>query len=311
MGDYTFRPAVREKVGLIIGLIGASGSGKTYSAMRLASGIVGKGNRFAVIDTEARRSLHYADMFQFDMAELMPPFRPESYTEAIHAADRKYQVIIVDSFSHEWSGEGGILEMQEAELTRMAGDDWKKREACKMASWIKPKMAHKKMVQQLLQVRANLILCFRAEERIGMEKDQSGKTVIVQKGWQPVCSKEIPYEMTVSFLLTSDKPGFPHPLKLQEQHKAIFSAEQINEESGRKVASWAQGGIQKIEKKEITYEQRIVEIDTIESLKTLWTELISNQVFMSSADKSRITALNKMKEQKKKELTGKGGANGG
>lgn len=242
---YTFRPAIREKVGLLIGLVGCSGSGKTYTAMRLASGIVGKGKRFAVIDTEARRSLHYAGMFEFDMCEVKAPFRPEAYTEAIKAADEAgYEAIVVDSFSHEWAGEGGILDWQEHELDRMAGEDWKKRENCKMAAWIKPKMGHKQMIQRLLQVRANLILCFRAEEKVKMEKDANNKTVIVPIGWQPICSKEVPYEMTVSFLLTPDKPGYPHPLKLQEQHKLLFPLDRpINEESGRKVAEWAAGGI--------------------------------------------------------------------
>jgi hypothetical protein len=244
MSGYTFRPAVREQVGLLIGLIGPSGGGKTYTAMRLASGIVGPGNRFAVIDTEARRSLHYAGMFDFDMCELHPPFRPSAYADAIKAADEAgYKAIVVDSFSHEWAGEGGILDWQEEELTRMAGDNYQKRENCKMAAWIKPKMAHKQMVQRLLQVRSNLILCFRAEEKMKMEKDQNNKTVIVPIGWQPICSKELPYELTVSFLLTPDKPGFPQPLKLQEQHKSLFPLDKpICEESGKQVAEWAAGG---------------------------------------------------------------------
>lgn len=248
--SYTFRPAVREEVGLLIGCIGPSGGGKTYSAFRLAAGIVGEGNRFAVIDTEARRALHYASMFQFDHCELSAPFRPESYTEAILTADKAgYKAIVVDSFSHEWAGEGGILDWQEEELTRMAGDDYRKREACKMAAWIKPKMAHKKMVQRLLQVKAHLILCFRAEERVKMEK-HNGKTEIVPIGFQPICSKELPYELTASFLLTPDKPGFPQPLKLQEQHKSLFPVDQsINEEAGRRVAEWATGGEKKPELK--------------------------------------------------------------
>jgi hypothetical protein len=243
MTGFTFRPAVREAVALLIGGIGPSGGGKTFTAMRLASGIVGKGKKFAIIDTEARRSLHYAGMFDFDMGELKPPFRPQAYAEAIKAADEAgYKAIIVDSFSHEWAGEGGILDWQEEELTRMAGEDWKRREACKMASWIKPKMAHKQMVQRLLQVRANLILCFRAEEKIAMEKDSQGKMVIVPKGWQPICEKNLPYELTVSFLLTPDRPGCPHPIKLQEQHKALFPLDkQINEESGKGISEWATG----------------------------------------------------------------------
>lgn len=240
---YQFKQAKKEAVGLLIGLVGASGSGKTYSAMRLASGIVGKGNRFAVIDTEARRALHYADMFDFDHCELGAPFRPDSYAEAIQAAAKAgYKAIVVDSTSHEWAGEGGILDWQEEELHRMAGDDYRKRETCKMAAWIKPKMSHKQMVQKLLQVNSHLILCFRAEEKVKMEKDAQGKMQIVPIGWQPVCSKELPYELTVSFLLTTDKPGIPQPIKLQEQHKVMFpTGKLLSEESGRLVAEWAKG----------------------------------------------------------------------
>lgn len=241
--DYLFKQAVRGEVGLLIGLVGASGSGKTYSAMRIAAGIVGKGQRFAVIDTEARRALHYADKFAFDHCELSAPFRPANYADAIRAADQAgYKAIVVDSVSHEWAGEGGILDWQEEELTRMAGDDYRKREACKMAAWIKPKMAHKQMVQRLLQSHAHLILCFRAEEKTKMEKDQSGKTQIIPIGWQPVCSKEMPYELTVSFLLKDEKPGIGNPIKLQEQHKAIFpTGKLLDESAGQSVAEWAKG----------------------------------------------------------------------
>lgn len=240
--SFSFRPAVREAVALLIGLIGPSGGGKTYSAMRLAKGICGD-KPFAVIDTEAGRAKHYADLFRFDHGELKPPFRPEAYIEAIKAADEAgYRAIIVDSHSHEWAGEGGVLDWQEEELQRMAGDNWQKREACKMASWIKPKMAHKQMIQRFLQIRANLILCFRAEEKIEMKKGSDGKIMVVPKGFQPICSKEMPYELTVSFLLTPDNPGIPQPIKLQEQHKALFPPNQlIDEEAGRRISEWAFG----------------------------------------------------------------------
>lgn len=237
---FIFRKAVREDVGLIIGLIGPSGGGKTFTAMRLASGMAG-GSKFCVIDTEAGRAKHYADQFKFDHGDLKPPFRPSHYADAIHAADAQgYKVIVVDSMSHEWAGEGGILDWQEDELDRMAGDDWKKREACKMAAWIKPKMQHKQMVQRLLQVRAHLILCFRAEEKVAMERDEKGKIQIIPKGWMPICEKNLPYELTVSMLLTPDRPGFPNPIKLQEQHKALFPLDRpINEETGQRIAAWA------------------------------------------------------------------------
>jgi hypothetical protein len=237
---FIFRKAVREDVGLIIGLIGPSGGGKTYTAMRLASGMA-NGAKFCVIDTEAGRAKHYADQFKFDHGDLKPPFRPAAYADAIHAADAQgYKVIVVDSMSHEWAGEGGILDWQDEELTRMAGDNWQRREACKMAAWIKPKMQHKQMAQRLLQVRAHLILCFRAEEKVEMVKGDDNKTKIVPKGWVPICEKNLPYELTLSMLLTPDAPGVPKPIKLQEQHRALFPAGQpITEDTGRRIAAWA------------------------------------------------------------------------
>lgn len=243
MSAFTFRPAKRESVGLLIGLAGSSGSGKTYSALRLASGISG-GKPFAVIDTEAGRAKHYADAFRFDHGDMKPPFSPAAYADAIHAADATgYPVIVVDSMSHEHAGVGGILDMQEAEFERMGG-----RDSVKMASWIKPKGEHRKMVQRLLQIRAHLILCFRAEEKIEMVRED-GKMIVRKKqtatgidGWVPICEKNLPYELTVSFLLMAARPGVPLPIKLQEQHKALFPLDEpITEAAGKRLAEWAAG----------------------------------------------------------------------
>lgn len=248
---FQFKRAIREQVGLIVGVAGGTGSGKTFSSLRMASGISGD-KPFVVLDTEAGRAKHYADQFTFDHGDLHSPFSPDNYTDAIKAADAAgYPCIVVDSMSHEWAGEGGVLEMQEAELDRMAGDNWQKREACKMAAWIKPKMAHKRMVQRLLQVRAHLILCFRAEEKVDMVRDEKGKMQIVPKvtktgldGWVPICEKALPFELTASFLLTNDAPGMPKPIKLQEQHRALFPLDKpLNEESGRMISRWAAGGV--------------------------------------------------------------------
>lgn len=245
----TFTKGVRENVGLWINLIGGTGSGKTFTAMRLAAGIAGA-KPFAVIDTENRRALHYADQFQFDHAELRAPFRPDAYAEAVMAADAAgYPVIVVDSGSHVWAGDGGMLDWQEDELQRMAGDDWKKRERVKMSAWIKPKMSHKHLVSKLLQVKAHVILCLRAEQKIEMVKGADGKMEIRAKqsltgldGWIPVCDKNLPFEATCSFLFTADAPGIPKPIKLQSQHKELFPlTEQVNEQSGQRLREWASG----------------------------------------------------------------------
>jgi hypothetical protein len=223
--------------------------------MRLATGMAGD-KPFALIDTEAGRGKHYADQFNFDHGDLRPPFRPDAYTEAIKAADDAgYPVIVVDSMSHVWAGEGGALQWQEEELDRMAGTDWKKRKACGPASWIVPKMAHKRMVQRMLQVRAHLILCFRAEEKIEIVKNpETGKTEIVPKsgptglnGWMPICEKSLPFELTASFLFTADAPGIPKKIKLQRQHMAFFPLDkEVTEDAGRRIAVWAKGGTEAV-----------------------------------------------------------------
>lgn len=244
---FQFRPAVRENVPLLIGLAGASGSGKTFTAMTLAKGMAGD-KRFAVIDTEAGRAKHYADQFAFDHADIQPPFRPQTYLDAITAADAAhYPVIVVDSMSHEWAGEGGILDWQEEQWAANNHAEW-----ARMSSWIKPKLAHKAMVSKLLQVRAHVILCFRAEPKIEMVDDpeKPGKKKIVEKkgpggfkGWLPICEKNLPYELTASFLFMAEAPGVPVPMKLQEQHRAFFPTDRpITVDAGRQLAAWARGG---------------------------------------------------------------------
>jgi hypothetical protein len=130
----------------------------------------------------------------------------------------------------------------------MAGDDARKQESMKMASWIKPKMEHKKLVTRLLQINAHVILCFRAEEKIEIVKE-NGKTVVRPKqslvgldGWVPVAEKNLPYEMTLSVLLTADQPGVPKPIKLPEQFRSMVPLDKpLSEDVGAQLAQWAAG----------------------------------------------------------------------
>ena len=144
----------------IIALSGDSGSGKTYSALLLAQSLA-QGGKIYVLDTEAGRARRYkyADKYPelnpFDVNKepLAAPFSSDNYEQTIAAADKAgYAVIIVDSMSDEWDSAGGVLDYQDKELDRIAGNDWKKRERAKMAAWIKPKMAHKKLINSLTKV---------------------------------------------------------------------------------------------------------------------------------------------------------------
>lgn len=259
-----FKPGVREGVGLLIGLAGPTGSGKTLSALRLARGLAGGDDaKIAFIDTEARRALHYAVSpgeapgafsFAFQHADLAPPFTPERYLDLIEGADKAgFAVIVIDSFSHEWDGEGGLTEIHDAIHERMGGQDKQS-----IAAWKEPKLRHKRLVSRLLQCRAHLVICMRAEDKLRMEtveqkNEDTGrtykKTVITpakdlpaSERWVPVCEKRFPYELITSFVVTPDRPGVPIPLKLQEQHRPSVPLDRpLDEKVGAALASWARG----------------------------------------------------------------------
>jgi hypothetical protein len=234
--SFEFAPAKREQVSLLIALAGASGSGKTFSALRLARGMSPDG-KIAFIDTEARRGLHYAEQFEFLHSDMRPPFAPIRFIEGIKAAEaRGAEVVIIDSFSHEYDGVGGIMDWAD----RLASEGVKSP-----GNWKEPKGAHKKLMNALLQCRASIIFCLRADEKIEILRENN-KTVVRPLGWMPICEKRFMFEMTASFTLTPDRPGIPHfdlPHKLQQQHRSMFSdLEPIGETSGRLLAEWAAGG---------------------------------------------------------------------
>ena len=104
-----FKKAERKQAKLRLALSGPSGSGKTTGALLIAKGIGGK---IAVLDTERGSASLYADLVDFDVVELSPPYTPKRYIEIIHAAEKEgYTTLILDSITHEWNGQGGILEI--------------------------------------------------------------------------------------------------------------------------------------------------------------------------------------------------------
>lgn len=250
---FDFKPAVRENVSLLIALAGASGSGKTYSALRLAKGLAPSG-KIAFIDTEARRGLHYADQFDFMHADMRPPFRPSNFIEGIRAAEAAgAEVVIIDSFSHEYDGEGGIMDW---------ADELAEKGVKSPGNWKDPKLAHKKMMNALLQCRASLIFCLRADEKIEIVRE-NGRTQVKPLGWMPICEKRFMFEMTASFTLTPDKPGQPQfnlPHKLQRQHRGMFEeGVPISEDAGRALAEWARGGAAPAAEKSTTHPTATLE----------------------------------------------------
>lgn len=273
---FEYRPARRENVPAVVGFIGSSWSGKTFSALRFATGLAG-GGRIAFIDTESGRALHYADDFEFMHFPLDPPFSPMAYRAKLEEVDRHgvFDVIVTDSMSHEHAGEGGILDMHEAEQRRMGGGD-----NVKMLAWVKPKGEHRKLVSAMLRTRAHLVLCFRAEDKALVTKDEKGKQKVVAASdrplterWQPICAKGLEYELTSSVLLLADAPGVPHPVKVQAQHQHIFPEGQVvTEEAGRLMAEWAKGS-QPVDVERLRAEAKVAAGFGLDRLEGYWRGL--------------------------------------
>ena len=236
--SFTFKPAdtFRERAGLFVSLTGGTNSGKTFSAVRLGRGIAGAQGKLAVLDTEGGRTLHLKDDFKFDVNLMSAPFEPKRFSEAAEAAEQAgYDALVIDSFSMEWVGIGGVLDWQETEHQRMGGQESKKG-----ASWIKPKMAHKAMVYSLLQRRIPIIFSIRGEETFVPPNT---------KLFKPVTNKAFPFEVTVSFRLESERKGYidlsdARSFKMEGAHQAIFKhGDRISEDHGAALAAWASGGV--------------------------------------------------------------------
>lgn len=300
------RPAVREKTPILVGLVGPSSAGKTYSALRLATGIQRvTGGETYYVDTEARRALHYADKFQFRHVPFGQPFSPLDYLAAIEhclkkaAASSKQPTIVIDSMSHEHEGPGGVLEMHEQQLDKMAGDDYRKRAALTMLAWAKPKQQRRRLINAILQMEANFVFCFRAKQKLKLEKGKEPEHL----GYQPISGDEFIYEMTLKCLLlpgangtptwSSDMMGERAMIKLPEQFRALFTKNpppQLTEDIGEQLAKWAAGAAVSATTNAAELEARIVSCSDPATFRTLQAESRSSWKAFSKEEKDRITA---------------------
>lgn len=220
------RKAVRKAIPAIICLYGKSGGGKTYSALKLAQGLVGK-DRICLIDTENGRASHYADEFDFDIIDLCPPFSPARYIQAIKTAqDNGYKAIVIDSISHEWEGMGGCLEMAEGKTGLLA--------------WAKPKEQHRKMMNMLLQFKSHIIFCARAKDNLEQVK-VDGKTEVINKGLIQIQEKNFPFEMLIT-LRMQDKGKVVIEKCIKGLEESLKINDYINENHGKIIADWINKG---------------------------------------------------------------------
>lgn len=225
-----FQKAERRKAKLKLALCGPSGSGKTYSALKIASGMGGK---IAFIDTENDSGQLYSSEFNYDIVSIAPPFSVDKYMSAIKAAEAEgYDILIIDSLSHAWNKQGGILD----EVDKRRGNS----NNAFTNGWREATPLHDKFIDAILQSPLHVIVTMRAKTAYEMEKDDRGKVVPVKKGMEPIQRSGLEYEFTVVL----DMDNYQHTAQSGKDRTKLFDGKCFipSEETGRELMKWLESG---------------------------------------------------------------------
>ncbi len=254
-----FQKAKREQVWLKVLLGGASGSGKSYSALRLATGIAKKCNSgIAYIGTEGSRNKYYADEFDYDLLELEEPFECEKYMKAVDdAVNASYKVLIIDSMTHEWKWLNDVHD-------KMPGNSF--------TNWGKLKPRHHKFMDKILTSPIHIIATARGKDDWVLE-EKNGKQVPKKVGMGQQQDKDISYEYTVSLMISQDT----HIASADKDNTKLFDGrfEMLTENDGVRLYEWANKGEVPAPKKKIAEnDDDYYDEDYEDELKNLKKQII-------------------------------------
>lgn len=222
-----FQKAKREQIWAKVLLNSPSGGGKTYSALRLATGMARKcGSRVAAIDTENGRIKYYANEFDFDDMQLDDPYSPEKYIDAIDEAVRAgYKVLIVDSTSHEWNF---CLDL----VNNMPGTN-------SYTKWRGVTPRHNAFMEKILQSPIHIIATVRGKDEYVLE-DSNGKKVPkkIGLGYTQRDGAEFNYTVTLNLDQSS------HRFSATKDNTHLFEDryDVLTEADGEAIYDWANSG---------------------------------------------------------------------
>ena len=233
---FQVKKAKREKIYVKIALMAPSGGGKTYGSLRLATGMAeeieketGKKASILLANTEAKRGYYYANEFDYDIVDIDPPHNPEKYVELIDFAVKEgYDILIIDSSSHEWEGKGGCLE-----LHQQAGGTYQ--------SWAKVTPRHNKFINAIADSPIHIIATMRGKDQYEMNKDDKGRTTVQKLGIGAKQRDGFEYEFTCTFLIDQKT----NTAEVQKDNTHIFDQEGptiLSENHGVKIMKWANSG---------------------------------------------------------------------
>lgn len=225
-----FQKATRKQAKLRLALTGPSGSGKTYSALLMASGMGGK---IAVIDTERSSASLYSHLVEFDALDLAPPYTPERFIQAIEAAEEAgYDILVVDSITHEWSGVGGCLELvDEVARSKYKGNSW--------SAWNDITPRHRSFLDKMMASNLHIIATMRSKTDTA-QVDEGGRKRVVKLGMKSEQRDGAEYEFTIVLDLVHDG----HFAMASKDRTGLFAGDPkpISAETGQRVIDWLNSG---------------------------------------------------------------------
>lgn len=228
--ELVIHKAERRRARLRLALLGPTGSGKTYSALQLAMGIA-PGGKIGIIDTENGSADLYAHLCEYDVITLGAPFTVMKYRQAIKMFERtKYDIIIIDSLTHAWTGEGGLLDRS---------GQAQKRGENSFTAWRDITPDHNRLVDDLLQSPAHIICTMRVKTEYVLEKNDRGKMVPRKVGLQPVQRDGMEYEFTLVMDVDTD-----HMASASKDRTTLFSGwhNTLTPEVGGRLLHWLNAG---------------------------------------------------------------------
>lgn len=237
-----FNKAQRKKAKLRLGITGPAGSGKTYGALLIAFGLGGK---IALIDTENGSGDLYSALGDYDIGYIKAPYTVEKYLQAIHEAESAgYDIIIIDSLSHAWSGEGGLLDQQ----SRIAATS---RSGNSYTAWRQITPMHNKLIDTMLASPAHIIATMRSKTEYVQTENERGKMEIRKVGLAPVQREGMDYEFGVVFDL-----GVNHLASVSKDRTGIFDGQifKLSQDTGKILHKWLDEGID-VEQRSRLYKQ--------------------------------------------------------
>lgn len=220
-----FKPAQRKSIKIKVAVTGPSGSGKTYSSLLIAKGL---GDRIALIDTEDGSASLYSDEFKFESGEISPPFTVDKYISAIKMAqDAKFDVLVIDSLSHSWAGEGGLLAQKESLDALGKGNSY--------TNWANITKLQEKLKSAILYADIHIIATMRSKQDYSQEIDEKGKKIIRKVGLAPIQRDGIEYEFTTVFDL-----GMSHECQVSKDRTGLFDGKIFKPDvsTGREIKEW-------------------------------------------------------------------------